>query len=194
MIRKKFKQGNSWVVQFDLPEEIRQTPEEFLQLIREKPEERGFFPGPGGVVPLPRWQETYLKSYEFSGIAHEAKPMVNDYAKRVLLWTCEHAEKKYNQFMTNWYMDGTEYMGKHGDSVKQLVEDSPIYSFSYGADRDFVIESRDPNSLERRYVLPLRDNTCTIMSYDLQLYYLHSVPMRQRVKKPRANFTVRMFR
>lgn len=193
MIKKKFKKGNSWVVQFELPEEIRITKQEFKQLLKEKPEDLGYMPGPNGAVALPRWQETYLRPYTFSGVEHEAKPLVNEYAKRVHAWVQEHSERGYNQFMTNWYMNGSEYMGKHGDSVRQLVPDSPIYSFSYGAERDFVIEDADPNGLEQRYVLPMPHNTCTIMSYDLQLYYLHGLPVRKRVTKPRVNFTCRHF-
>lgn len=84
-------------------------------------------------------------------------------------------------------------MGKHGDSVQQLVEGAPIYSYSYGVERDFVIEPRDPNSIEQKFTLTLGHNTCTVMSYDLQLHYLHSVPVRKRIKHPRVNFTARQF-
>lgn len=194
MIKKKFKKGDSWVVQFELPDEIKITDEEFEQLVKEKPDERGYMPTPNGVVELPRWQETYLKPYVFSGVEHEAKPLKNEYAKRVLAWVEANSDHDNFQFMTNWYMNGSEYMGKHGDSVRQLVLNSSIYSFSYGAERDLVIEDADPNGLEPRYVLPQRHNTCTMMSYDLQLYYVHGIPVRKRVTQPRVNFTARAFK
>lgn len=54
MTSKKFKIGNSWVAQFELPDEIKITDDEFQQLVSEKPKDRGFFPGPNGVVPLPK--------------------------------------------------------------------------------------------------------------------------------------------
>ena len=61
--------------------------------------------------------------------------------------------------------------GPHSDNETQLQAGQPIYSFSFGA--------------ERKFVVPLLDNTCVVMRGDMQRPYKHSVPRSAKVKERR---------
>lgn len=92
----------------------------------------------------------------------------------------------------NWYMDGTNHIGAHADDENQLVPDSSIYSFSFGATRDFVVTSKRDKTF--KLVLPLEHNACIVMGGSMQKYYKHAVPKRLRVKEPRINVTMRLYK
>lgn len=192
--RIKFKRGNSWIVQFALPEEVACTAEQFETLWRDRPEEHGTVVLYGRAVEVPRWQKSYGRDYKFSGMNHEAGRIENDYLKRVHQWTREHSGRAYEQILVNWYQNGQHYIGAHSDDTRQLVPGSAIYSVTLcdpDGVRDFVITSRD--DLER-YVVPMPNNTVLIMGGDMQQYYQHAVPKRARATGRRINITARDFR
>ena len=91
----------------------------------------------------------------------------------------------------NWYLDGNNHISAHSDDETQLVPKSSIYSFSFGATRDFVITSKKE---DYRLALPLEHNACIIMGGEMQTYYKHAVPKRLKVKEPRINVTMRLYK
>ena len=122
--------------------------------------------------------------------------------------------------LLNWYKDGSDYMGPHSDDERQLVPKAAIYSFNFGARRDFVISGRkgrvannfgsshaNNNSVESalmkretsdtkpyRKVIPLENNSMLIMGGEMQKYYKHAVPKRKGVMGRRINVTFRLYK
>jgi alkylated DNA repair dioxygenase AlkB len=99
--------------------------------------------------------------------------------------------------LLNWYQDGQHTIGKHSDDERQLVPGSPIYSFSYGQQRDFKIASKpkSPHQIET-ITLSLPGNSLLMMGGEMQKWYTHEVPKRALSRCPgrRINVTVRHFK
>lgn len=206
----ELSEGNSYYAFADLPDEMCITDEEFKTLWAEHPEEHGKVIVYGKTYDVPRWQQNYGLGYYFAGLMHEALPIRNTYVKKLLdyinaltyektLLTSAQLEKgvKFNQVLVNWYADGNHYIGKHSDDETQLIKNTPIFTVSFGQERDFVIESKKNKKGHQVYrqVVKVKNNSLLIMGGEMQRYYLHSVPKRSanKVKKPRISITFRCF-
>ncbi len=184
--------NNSWVTTFNLPDEIKCSDKEFKELINMKPIEHGQVKIYGKIVNIPRWQRLYGKNYYFSGLMHSSEPIpVGSYLERLLEWVKNETKKPYKQMLVNWYMTGSEYIGSHSDNEKQLVNNSDIYSFSFGTTRKFVIRSKE--NKDEKLTLLLENNTCIIMQGEMQKHYKHEVPKQLKIKDPRINVTFRLY-
>ena len=168
-----------------------------------------------GPKPTPRWQASFLHDYSFSKVSHKSsdigftdedpqeKQRAHTYLQNLLEWVNEHAhlnryikpEETYNGILINWYQDGNHYIGEHSDDETELVRGKPIYSFSFGQERDFRITSKKNAKiqLEEPLVLPMVNNSLLIMGGKMQTWYKHGVPKRLRAKKCRINITFRIF-
>jgi alkylated DNA repair dioxygenase AlkB len=192
--RKKTQLGDdSWIQYFRVPVEIQATDTEFQYLLSLKPKERGKVKVYGKVYDVPRWQKSFGRAYYFSGMMHDAGMVEREsYLEKLLHWVQRDSGFPYNQILINWYMDGTEHIGAHSDDTTQLVPQSKIYSFSFGAIRDFIIKSKhDPN---KSFTLALQNNSCVIMGGFMQNHFRHEVPKRLTVKEPRVNVTFRLYK
>ena len=73
--------------------------------------------------------------------------------------------------------------------INILVKNSPIYCFSFGQERNFVVDNK-----EERYVYTLLNNSLIVMGGECQKYYKHSIPKRLRIKDSRISITIRAFK
>ena len=83
----------------------------------------------GKLVTIPRYQQSYLRDYKFSGVEAKAIPLpavLEDY----LTWANGLGYGVFNQFLVNWYQDGNNYIGSHADSEAQLVANSPVMTIT----------------------------------------------------------------
>lgn len=188
--RVTLEEGDCWIEFVELPADVSCDDKIFKELLAIRPEERGKVMMYGKSIDVPRTQKSYGGNYTFSGIDHKADPVPDGFLKTIQHWVNSREKLVYKRLLVNWYMDGTEYIGAHSDSETQLVNNSPIYSFSFGATRDFILKSKQ--TTERR-VFPLKHNTLIIMGGETQKFYKHEVPKRLRVKEPRINITMRAF-
>lgn len=186
------KEGKSWFIRASLPSEISLSKTGFEEIWNMKPKDRAATKIMGEIHRANRWNQSYGKSYKFSGIDHPALPIENPFMKSLLDFVRFHSGEKYNQILVNWYADGSDTIGFHSDDEKSMVKNSPIYSFSFGQGRDFVIKSIKG---EEKYTLFLENNSLVIMGGEMQSHYKHSVPKRALSKCPgrRINFTLRLF-
>lgn len=102
----------------------------------------------GKTIPIPRWQQSYLQNYSFSGAVNKKIPLPSDF-EPFLTWANTLGLGNFNQFLVNWYQDGSHYIGSHADDTKQLVPDSPIVTITLcrpGELRTFRIRDRDKKS------------------------------------------------
>jgi alkylated DNA repair dioxygenase AlkB len=95
---------------------------------------------------------------------------------------------KFNSCLLNLYHDGDEGMGWHRDEEKTLVKNSPIASFSFGAERRFDL--RHMVSKEKVQVV-LESGSLLVMKGTVQSHWHHALPKTKKVKTPRVNLTFR---
>jgi alkylated DNA repair dioxygenase AlkB len=187
----KLSEGESWFEYIDVSNEINCDEKIFKELLDLKPKERGKVIVFGKEFDVPRWQQSFGQDYYFSGLNHRAVTIEHPFLIKILEFVKKHSGQEYKQMLINWYLDGNEYISPHSDDEKQLVENSTIYSFSFGSTRDFVITSKKSNF---RQVIPLEHNTLILMGGEMQKYYKHAVPKRLKVKEPRINITLRLYK
>ena len=180
----------AWYIHCKLPEHLQVTPEIFERLWNLHPDELGKVKLFGKIIDTPRYQKNFGESYYYTGLVHPANPITDTYLQELLNWVRTHSGKDYRQMIINWYRDGNDYIGPHSDSLNGLVQNSAIYSISFGATRDFIITSKEGDA---RICLPLEDNDLLIMGGTMQIYYKHEVP-KAKDKGKRINITFRLLK
>lgn len=191
-IKIELPEGNSYIIFYEsIPKNIRVNKQLFDELWNLHPEQVGQIKIMGKIINTPRYQQSYGKDYYFTGMVHKSLPISHEYIYKLLDFIKTHSGKEYNQVLINWYEDGRHYIGKHSDDEKQLVPNSDIYSFSFGQERDFVINSKQT---DYKKTISLPNNSLVIMCGEMQKYYYHSVPKRENLKGRRINITFRLFK
>jgi alkylated DNA repair dioxygenase AlkB len=87
--------------------------------------------------------------------------------------------KKINAALGNKYIDGTNYIGKHSDSEKDLDPDSFIISVSLGAERDFIFSHKTTGEIVK---IKLVSGSVLMMDIECQRNWYHTLPKRLKVK------------
>jgi alkylated DNA repair dioxygenase AlkB len=182
-----------WIEQGQLPNTLSYS---FDRLWSIHPEEYGEVRYMGKVIKTPRWQQSYLRSYNFSGMKHNALPLPTE-LEPFYAWANQLIPNTtFNQVLVNWYANGNHYIGAHSDGEKQLVEHSPVISISLGQERVFRV--RKKINLEDILDIPMPHNSYLIMCGKMQSKYLHEVPKVSGSKgdnmKKRINITFRVFK
>lgn len=183
--------STSHIIKIKLPKELQLDEKGFEKLWRLHPKEHGTVTIFGKQHDVPRYQKAFGHDYHFSGETHKSDEIKNKFLKILVDHVNNEEKHEYNGTLVNWYEDGNHYIGAHSDDESELVKNSPIYSFSFGATRDFVLKHKQT---KQRVVIPLENNTLLIMAGETQRYYKHSVPKRLKCKKRRINVTIRAFR
>lgn len=188
-----------WIEQGFIPSSITY---DFDALWLLHPEEYGKVRYMGRTMNTPRWQQTYLRNYTFSGMNHEALPLPNvlepflAFANH-MIEGFNNGQWAFNQVLVNWYINGHHYIGPHSDSEIQLVEDSPVLSISLGQERIFRVKKIGDNN-EKAIDIPMPDKSYIVMAGKMQKKYLHEVPKVNGIKgsdmKRRINITFRVFK
>jgi alkylated DNA repair dioxygenase AlkB len=118
--------------------------------------------------------------------------------KKALPWTKELTELKkvadvycqtnFNSCLLNLYHNGGEGMGWHSDDEKSIERNSPIASFSFGAERKFLFKHKQTKDTRS---LLLENGSFLVMKGPTQQYWLHSLPKSKKIIHPRVNLTFR---
>jgi alkylated DNA repair dioxygenase AlkB len=192
-MNKVYLDKNCWYVLDKVPDSLNVDIDMFERLWNLHPEEYGVIRIMGREIKTPRWQQSYGRAYTFSGMSHPALPIEDPYLRALMDWVKTSSAIDYNQLMINWYGDGNHYIGKHSDDESQLVNGSPIYSFSFGQARDFRIIPKDKGDVIK---IKLEHGSLLIMGGDFQKHYYHEVPKRALSTCPgrRINITFRHFK
>lgn len=193
---------SSYLLVWLLPQNVRVSSEEFATLLASKPAERGTVMIMGREVQVPRWQETFGRPYRFSGIMHRPSRATPPLVTRLL----EHIPRVVpqvtpNSALLNWYLDGTQYIGRHADDEGSIVQsqagESFIVTISLGAERTFRIRSRDATHAIVRDVT-MRNNCVYVMCGRFQKEFTHEIVKvsgeRAKTIGPRISVTLREFK
>ncbi len=97
----------------------------------------------------------------------------------------------FNSCLLNLYHNGNEGMGWHSDNEKTIVANSPIASFSFGAERKFVFKHKQT---KESVSVMLENGSCLIMKGETQTHWLHSLPKATKITSPRVNLTFRVMK
>jgi alkylated DNA repair dioxygenase AlkB len=191
--------SDSYVVEMGhLPDDARMSASVFAAIWDLHPKERGFVKMFGKKSLVPRYHAVFGPSYKFNGMTDAPLPLDHPYLLSLLAWVQRHSGKPYEGMLINWYKSGLDYVGPHSDDEKEIVPGEPIYSFSFGQARDFVIRSKKPMETGGYYrkVISMTDNSLIIMGGEMQQHFKHSVPKRALSTCPneRINITFRLLK
>lgn len=176
-----------------LPEELSADPQTFEELWSLMPLEKQPVTVRNKTFYPERRFQSYGRNYHFSGEGHAPSMDIHPFIQKLLNWVNAFTGKNYQQILVNWYPDGSAGIGLHADSTTQLVENSDIFSFSYGATRKFrVVHKKGSEIYSRIFELP--DNSLVIMQKQMQTHYKHEVVKDPKVKERRINITFRLFK
>ncbi len=171
----KLDKGNSYVVvNNQIDDNLKLDTESFEALWKLKPTVRPTIIMFDKHIQVPRYYQNYGRDYKFSGVHNTCLEVPNilqpylDYCNQI------ETEYQFNGILVNWYPDGKSYIGFHSDDEKQLVKDSPIYCFSFGQPRRFVLLEKTGEKLRKEFTLS--NNSYIVMGGQCQKYYKHSIP------------------
>ncbi len=126
--------------------------------------------------------------YSYSKTLRKALPWTED-LKELLRLVSEETGVPYNSCLLNLYHNGEEGMGWHSDDEKELVRDGTIASLSLGAERPFFFKHKVTKD---KVEVVLENGSLLVMGGAVQRHWLHSLPKRKNIHKPRINLTFRM--
>lgn len=173
-----------------LPERLRLSENEFEELWNLHPEEFHEIKMHGRLVKTPRWQQAFGEDYHYTGRVNKALPVPAQLGP-LLEWTQDAIAAELNGMLLNWY-DGSlgHYIGKHRDSIKNMVVGMPIVTISLGESRTFRLR---PWKQSGHKDFPTQDGSVFVMPYETNLAWTHEVPKSAQKQKRRISVTIRAF-
>jgi alkylated DNA repair dioxygenase AlkB len=200
--------GLSWVDVYKLPQELIPNKEELAKIWDLHPEEKGKVKIYGKDQTTPRWHQSYLMPYKFSGVEHEALPLPSevskylDFANNSAYVSMNGTVTPFNMCLINWYADGNHYIGFHSDDESEMVKTkeghSVVYSISFGQTRTFRLKPRAnrPDHYSKDILMP--HGTVLVMGGACQSTHKHAVPkvagQKGQMLGRRINLTFRQFK
>lgn len=174
-----------------LPDALVPDEAGFESLWAMHPEEYHEITMHGRRVKTPRWQQAYGRDYHYTGRTNTALPLT-DKLTPFLRWANETIDPRLNGLLLNWY-DGSRghYIGKHRDSVTNMIEGAPIVTISLGDERIFRLRPWRRGGAVIDFAAV--NGAVFIMPYDTNLAWTHEVPHRARDCGRRISVTLRAF-
>jgi len=144
----------------------------------------------GKLVKTPRWQQAYGKNYEYTGSKNNALPL-QAYHQPYLRWSQSKVDPRINGLLINWY-DGQQkhYIGKHRDSTKGLLADSPIVTISHGGSRLFRFRPYGGTGFTD---FEINNGDAIIIPFSTNQWYTHEVPHHTKYSADRISVTLRAY-
>lgn len=150
----------------------------------------------------PRYLQTYMKDYPFSGstckVIENLPSEMEVYKYYANELTNYLGSFPINGFLVNWYQNGSSYIGHHADKTKIkgkqiLVPGVPILTISLGQSRTFRI--RDIKTQKKIIDISLHHGMVCVMSYEMQSLYHHEITKQSPNVIPggRISITMRRF-
>lgn len=110
-----------------------------------------------------------------------------------ILYIKNKVEKKsklsFNSCLINLYKNGMDSMSYHADNEKELGPHPLIASVSFGEARDIIF--KEINNKDNKIKIKLHHASLLVMAGHCQSEFLHTIPKRKNISKPRLNLTFR---
>lgn len=174
----------------DLEPSLVLTKETWEVLRADRPTERPETKIFNKVGHQNHYSRSYGVPYTFAGVEHEPVPLTSPFLLRLQAWASRDSGKTMNQVLVNWYPNGSFDIKPHSDKEKQLDPTAPIYSFSFGATRRFMLRptcatskrTRDTvdRSVSMDYAMDLVDKMVLVMGGTCQRDFKHWVPVDRK--------------
>lgn len=177
----------SYIETFQLPDKIS-IDLDFLESL--KPSEQHEIIVFGKKHKIPRFQQVFGQDYIFSNSISHALPIPQHFETLIEFFNNKY-NCLFNMLLINWYPNGSNYIGMHSDNEKQIIENSPVVTISFGATRKFVTQD---NVSKIKTMYELNHNDVLVMCGDFQKTHKHGIPKQLKVKDQRVSITLRCFR
>lgn len=183
----------------------------FQKIWDERPEHDSYVKIMGKSIKVPRKQQHYSndnKDYFFSGTNSESKP-IPKCIERYVSVAKKMCNIDFNGVLVNWYSDGSDYIGPHSDSEKDLIysnskfkntnckEGVVVWSLTLYETEQIenkrIFRVKKKSGGKSRIDIHLDQKFVLIMGGDMQKYYTHSVPKTKKHVPKRINITCRLF-
>ena len=176
-----------------LPDALLPEAEAFEQLWQMHPAEFPEITMHGRLVKTPRWQQAYGQNYHFSGRVSQALPVPSQ-LETFLHWTQGNVAAALNGLLLNWY-DGRlgHYIGRHRDSVQNLIQGTPIATISLGEERTFRLRPWPAQTGVTPIDFRASNGTVIVIPWDTNRVFTHEVPASSRATGRRISLTLRGF-
>ncbi len=174
-----------------LPKELMPDSDLFSRLWNLHPEIFHTVKILGKIVETPRWQQAYNKSYQYTGSRNNALPVpseLNPYWE----WAITSIDPRLNGLLLNWY-DGAlgHYIGKHRDSIHNMIEGAPIVTISFGEERVFRMRPWKVDGNCKNFVV--KNGSVIIMPYQINQCWTHEIVKSKKYIGKRISLTLRAF-
>lgn len=144
----------------------------------------------GREVKIPRLQAWYGDAdaiYRYSGLDMQPRPWTEELL--ALKQACEQQScSRFNAVLANYYRNGADGMGWHGDDEPELGSRPVIASVSLGQSRNMDFRHRVSGE---KYRIELAHGSLLIMAGPTQQYWQHAVPKSRKSMNQRVNLTFR---
>jgi alkylated DNA repair dioxygenase AlkB len=182
---------NLWVGRLAIG--LTPTEAEFEALWRLHPKECHEIQMHGQLVKTPRWQQAYGMDYHYTGSINRALP-IPPLVEPMLRWSLENIDSSLNGLLLNWY-DGRlgHYIGRHRDSVHDMIPGAPIVTISLGEDRTFRLRPWPSRVKNEPIDFPAQNGTVFVMPWETNRAFTHEVPASSRQNGRRISVTLRAF-
>lgn len=193
-INREYLTNDSW-----LDSCLIEISDNFETLWQLCPKERGKVMVFGEKL-TPRFQQSYIRDYTFSGIESKAIPLPSVLEKYLkLVNSIVEYGGGFNQVLANFYPDGNSYISSHADSTVQLIPDSPIVTITICQDREertFRIRTKDTNKTIVKDIITV-NGLFLVMGGKFQKEFRHEIVKINGIKglntKARISLTFRQF-
>ena len=111
-----------------------------------------------------------------------------------LRWSRETIDNQLNSLLLNWY-DGRlgHYIGRHRDSLQNLIADTPIVTLSFGKERIFRLHPWPAQPGTTSFDFQAGNRTVFVTPWEINLAFQHEVPASSRRTGQRISVTLRGF-
>lgn len=169
------------------------TEFQFEELWQLHPKEHAEIRMLGRPVKIPRWQQAYGVDYHFSGEVNRALP-VPAFLAPLLAWSRDTIDNRLNGLLLNWY-DGRlgHYIGRHRDSITDMVSGAPIVTISFGEERKFRLRQWGVRNQLPPVDFHLTNGSVVVMPYETNRAFTHEVPALRKWQGRRVSVTLRGF-
>ena len=198
MVERLDLSEESWLDFFNLSKRLTPDLDSFQVLWDLHPEEIAVVKIWNNEIPVPRFQQSYLRDYKFSGVVSKAKPLPEEF-QPYLDWINGRKYGIFNEVLVNWYADGRNYVCSHNDDERQLVPGSPIVTITLtgeGLPRIFRFRTKTDKSIVQDF--ETHNGNVIVMGGKCQKEFKHEI-VKVTGKKvsqmaPRISITLRQFR